>query len=103
MKRVRQEPPGLISEGARAAWWRQRIMRLEIKELAELTGYSVTAIRCFESNANTAGELFGEKAWQRYRMACAGVLFSSGLSASKRFEWDYKTTLGVPERANQQR
>jgi hypothetical protein len=64
----------MTDEGTRAQHWRQRIMGLSIKELSELTGYSVTAIRCFEANANTAGELFGEAAWQRYRMACCGVL-----------------------------
>ncbi len=71
--RIKREPPGQVSEGAQAAWWRQRVMKLEIKELSELTGYSVTAIRCFESNANSAGELFGSDAWRRYRMACAAV------------------------------
>lgn len=70
---IRRQPPGSVSEGAKAQWWRQHIMGLEIKDLAERTGYSVTAIRCFEANCNTAGELFGEKTWQRYRMACAAV------------------------------
>lgn len=66
--------PG-TDEGSRAQHWRQRIMGLSIKELADLTGYSVTAIRCFEANANTSGEIIGEKAWQRYRMACAGIFW----------------------------
>lgn len=79
---IRQQPPGAVSEGAKAQWWRQHVMGLEIKALSELTGYSVTAIRCFEANCNTAGELFGEAAWRRYRMACAAVAGKRG-----EFEW----------------
>lgn len=68
-------------EGSRAQHWRQVIMGLSQKRLSELTGYSVTAIRCFEANANTSGELFGEAAWQRYRMACVGA------ACYKEFNW----------------
>lgn len=76
----------MTDEGSRAQHWRQQIMGLSIKQLSELTGYSVTAIRCFEANANTAGELFGESAWQRYRMACAAaaMLHRGHMPA---FEW----------------
>lgn len=63
-------------EGTQAQHWRQVVMGLSIKELAELTGYSVTAIRCFEANANTRGELFGPDAWKRYRMACRAVVLT---------------------------
>lgn len=80
-------------EGSRAQHWRQVIMNLSIKQLSELTGYSVTAIRCFEANANTSGELFGEAAWQRYRMVCAGVLYNKQ-GHKWGFCWD---TLDKPE------
>lgn len=80
----------LQDEGSRAQHWRQEIMRLSIKDLSELTGYSITAIRCFEANANTAGELFGEAAWLRYRNACAGAclsLRSAGIFGDAVFNW----------------
>jgi hypothetical protein len=67
-------------EGTRAQHWRQVLMELSIKDLSELTGYSVTAIRCFEANANTSGELFGDAAWKRYRMACCGVILCQARS-----------------------
>lgn len=83
-------PAPAPDEGTRAQHWRQVIMGLSIKELSELTGYSVTAIRCFEANANTAGELFSEAAWQRYRMCCAGVLATRYMFTL--FNWDYHVT-----------
>lgn len=75
----------MTDEGSRAQHWRQQIMGLSIKQLSELTGYSVTAIRCFEANANTAGELFGESAWQRYRMACCAIQFAR--LSSRDWKW----------------
>lgn len=72
------------NEGAKVQHWRQHVMFLEIKQLAELTGYSVTAIRCFESNCNTAGELFGPATWKRFRLACAAV--HHGVNANS-FKW----------------
>jgi hypothetical protein len=64
----------VTDEASRAQLWRQAIMGLSVKQLAQLTGYSVAAIRCFEANSNTAGEPLGEAAWQRYRNACAGAV-----------------------------
>lgn len=92
----------MTSEGTRAQHWRQDIMGLSLKELSELTGYSVTAIRCFEANANTSGELLGEKAWQRYRMACLGVLWNHSRDLRERpliFNWTQEPS----EHAKQQR
>lgn len=77
------EPP---NEGSRAQHWRQQIMGLSIKELSELTGYSVTAIRCFEANANTAGELFSGAAWQRYRLTCYAIMYTCA-QHGKKFNW----------------
>lgn len=82
--------PADDDEGSRAQHWRQQIMGLSIKQLADLTGYSVTAIRCFEANANTSGELFGDAAWQRYKLCCSGVLFAAHVGT--KFNWDYGDT-----------
>lgn len=93
--------PTANSEGERAQRWRRDIMGLSIKNLAELTGYSVTAIRCFEANANTAGELFGEDAWKRYRNTCAGILTQEQLRG---FNWTQKANdLGVDHAIDRQR
>lgn len=81
------DTPPVQSEGERAQHWRRDIMGLAIKDLAELTGYSVTAIRCFEANANTSGELFGEAAWQRYRNACAGAAYHHTANGAP-FNWE---------------
>lgn len=82
---ILNDPSLMLDEGTRAQHWRV-IMGLSIKDLSELTGYSVTAIRCFEANANTAGELFSAAAWQRYRNTCHGVVWQAAIAPIE-FSW----------------
>jgi transcriptional regulator with XRE-family HTH domain len=71
-------------ESAKA--WRVK-RNLTLDELAELTGYSVPAIRKFEQGSRNgkAGEMHSEWAMQRYRMACAGA--AAQLRTGRTFEW----------------
>ena len=72
---------GQVSEGAKARWWRERIMHFTREELATRTGYSVAAIDGYERNCNSEGKLLTAKSWLRYRNACAGV------AQPKPFNW----------------
>jgi hypothetical protein len=98
MKPLPVETLPMPNEGTRAQHWRQVIMGLSIKQLSELTGYSVTAIRCFEANANTAGELFSDAAWTRYRNACAGATL-----LDQHFNWDEGAIIKENVNAHEQR
>lgn len=82
-----EEPVGQVSEGAKARWWRERIMRFTREELATRIGYSVSAIDGFERNCNSQGKLIGKRGWLRYRNACAAV-------AAKPFNWALDTLDG---------
>lgn len=67
------------------AW---RVKRgLSLDQLADLTGYSVPAIRKFEQGARNskAREGHSEWTWQRYRMACAGA--EAQLRSGREFGW----------------
>jgi transcriptional regulator with XRE-family HTH domain len=66
--------------------WRVK-RKLTLDQLAELTGYSVPAIRKFEAGSRNkqAGEKHSEWTIQRYRMACAGA--EAQLRTGKEFAW----------------
>lgn len=66
--------------------WRER-RQLTLDQLADLTGYSVPAIRKFEAGwRNTkAGVKHSEWTWQRYRMTCAAVEVQ--LRTGREFAW----------------
>lgn len=70
---------------AAKAWRLAR--KLTLDQLAELTGYSVPAIRKFEAGSRNkqAGEGHSEWTWQRYKMACAGA--AAQLRTGRVFEW----------------
>ena len=80
-----EETHATKDEGARAAWWRTNIVKLTVKELADLTGYSAQAIYLMERGINSAGKPVEPWAWQRYRMTCAGVQLQ--IVAQAQFEW----------------
>lgn len=72
-----------MTEHLKAKKWRER-HGLTVPDLAKVTGYSIESIYLFEKGfrydergATRAGELrvvkINNNAWQRYRMACAGV------------------------------
>lgn len=65
------------AEIERAKTWRSA-RNLTGSELAELTGYSVSAICRFEQGMVPASQTMGEhpvtaKAWRRYKMICLAV------------------------------
>jgi transcriptional regulator with XRE-family HTH domain len=63
-----------MTEHERARAWRDS-MSLSPKQLSDLTGYSVPAIRLFESGRNTKKEAHNPDAWRRYKLACLAVMF----------------------------
>jgi hypothetical protein len=65
MKRPDPDAP----EHVKCRWWRNDLMEITREQLAGLTGFSVSAIRDFES----ATKEIDPAARQRYRMACAAV------------------------------
>ena len=73
-----------VHEAAKS--WRLK-RKLTLDQLAELTGYSVPAIRKFEAGSRNkaAGEGHSEWTWQRYQMACAGA--EAQIKTGKEFGW----------------
>lgn len=72
-----------LSEATKARQWREA-MGLSRSALAELSGYSETAIRQFEAGGATVGGAFettGDAAFHRYRLVCGA------LTARLRFNW----------------
>lgn len=67
---VREETP---SEAHRAYWWRSRVMKLKMDELAKLTGYTAQAIYLMERGVNSSGKRVAPWVWQRYKMTCHAV------------------------------
>jgi len=89
---IREEP---TTENARAAWWRQRIMRLQPRELAELTGYTPQTIKLMEAGINSKGQRVVPWVWQRYKMACAAAhAWRFGWPAGALFDWNENETAG---------
>lgn len=80
MSKVRT-PSAAIGDQARA--WRER-MNLSTQDLADLTGYSRSAIYKFEKGEGPEGAL-SEWSWQRYRLVCSGVAHQ--LRTGKEFSW----------------
>lgn len=75
-----------MKENQKAKEWRVK-HNLSLDQLAELTGYSVPAIRKFEQGARNTkiGEKHSVWTQQRYRMACAGA--AAQLRTGRVFEW----------------
>lgn len=63
-----------MTEHEKAKQWREA-MGLTIASLAELTGYSKSAISLFERGMNTEGQPHNGAAFKRYKLACMGVRF----------------------------
>lgn len=59
-------------EAAKAKYWRKS-RRLTRKELSLVTGYSVRSIGLFEQGYDHFGRPLGSRAWNRYRLVCAGL------------------------------
>lgn len=70
--------------GEAARTWREKVS-LTVHDLAEATGYSYEAIYQYERGRRHDGTELSEYAWQRYRMACAGV--AAQLATGKDFAW----------------
>lgn len=67
-----EQPSAAATEATKAKFWRKS-RGLTRKELAALTGYSVSAISLFEQGYDHKGKPLGERAWRRYRCCCAGI------------------------------
>jgi transcriptional regulator with XRE-family HTH domain len=78
----RRTKPTEAGEAARA--WRERA-GLTCQQLADLTGYAIESIYYYERGRRHDGTKVSEYAWQRYRMACAGV--AAQLASGRAFEW----------------
>ncbi|PWB94680.1 helix-turn-helix domain-containing protein [Methylosinus sporium] len=71
-------------EGERARLWRESL-KLSRRELAEITGYSESAIQDFEAGFQRGRDErapIGEREMLRYRLACAAI--DAGLN----FRWE---------------
>lgn len=64
---ARKYPAG-EPEAKRAMWWRQHRMGMSRQQLSDATGFSVGAIKTFESGRNC-----DEQVWRRYRLVCAAI------------------------------
>ena len=81
------------AEIERATLWRSK-SGLTMAQLADLTGYSPSAICRFELGTVPASQTMGEhpvtaKAWQRYKMVCLAV--DMLVRAGKKVEdWEWR-------------
>lgn len=66
------------SEHAKAKWWRQRVMGMDIPALAEATGYSSRVVYLMENGVNSLGRKVKPWVWQRYKLCCAAVAAQAG-------------------------
>lgn len=82
---VIEQPASAAMEAARAKFWRKNVVKLERRELADRIGYSVSAISLFEQGYDAHGRPLGKRAWQRYRLICAGLTV-------KNFTWTPEKT-----------
>ena len=70
-------------------------MRLQPRELAELTGYTPQTIKLMEAGINSKGQRVVPWVWQRYKMACAAAhAWRFGWPAGALFDWDENETAG---------
>lgn len=83
-----KKPDAKVSEGVKARWWRENIMRMSRKDISDLTGYSTVHIGNIEGdwNSSTKGPP-PPRAYQQYRVACAAI------SAGVVFDW-FTTSVG---------
>lgn len=78
MKRPAKTEP----EHIRARWWREYVVQLTRKELADLTGVSESRIADIENGKTRGtGANVDRQTMQRYRMMCAAV------SLGIKFDW----------------
>jgi len=84
-----EEHRDMKAEAARAERWRLN-RKLTVQQLADLTGYSPQAIYIMERGIASTGATVKPWAWQRYKMACAGVeLYLQGCAQGEAqlFNW----------------
>ena len=67
-------PDPSAPEHERARWWRENIVKLSRRELAERIGVSESTITNFElGHVRETGKPIDENAMLRYRLACAAI------------------------------
>lgn len=83
----------MATEHTKARAWREQ-HQLTPRQLADLIGYSVSAIYWFENgrtpprtfkNPKRKGRAIDPTVWLRYKAACAGI--DAWLSDKRRFDW----------------
>jgi hypothetical protein len=70
---IMEQPSAKVREAARAQWWRINVAKMDVQQLADITGYSTQAIYYMERGISSNGAAVKPWAWQRYKMTCAGV------------------------------
>jgi hypothetical protein len=85
---ILEMPTTALTEAAKAAWWRRNVVKMAPDMLAQLTGYSVSAIYQFEHGVTRRGKPHKPKAWLRYKVCCAGV--DNMCRTFKTFTWGIK-------------
>ncbi len=68
-----EQPTTASVEALKAKLWRKNVVGLSREQLAERIAYSSASIQLFERGYDYTGRPLGERAWRRYRRACAGV------------------------------
>jgi len=63
-------PSGKAAESAKAAWWRQHIVKLSKPALAEIIGVSVGRIDSYERGYGRTGKPFSDEIWDNYKRKC---------------------------------
>jgi transcriptional regulator with XRE-family HTH domain len=76
-----ERPAPDAPEHVRARWWRENVLGLSRRQLADLVGYSETMIKEFEHGRRFDGSPLSLNALTRYRTACAAI------EARVRFDW----------------
>lgn len=67
-------PARSAPEHEKARWWRESKMGLTRDALAPLLGLTVSAIADYETGKQrSTGQKISDKAWRRYRLACAAL------------------------------
>lgn len=77
----------VTTEHEQARAWR-KARGLNVKQLADLTGYSIESIYCFERGVASSAGTGPVKpwVWQRYKRACSGL--DAELRSGLKFEWE---------------
>lgn len=74
-----------MKRSKKAQLWR-KARGFSVKQLSELTGYSIESVYIFERGANPDGSDISDFVWQRYKTCCAGI--DAQIRSGIVFQWE---------------